>query len=318
MATPDTPREPWKLRAADFTQEKVFAQQDWRYLMFYEYLRISPSYTLACDSADQTAFASQLPELDPERLSLIWQTRQDMGDVFAGIFRLWWREHGLSCFGIHAKRPRVMSLLRVSPTESDDRLLALGRGRWNKYLSDYFQPQGRPDALLITIPLAQRTSLSLKQVKQAIQRSLETTPLVTPTPRYRLQENKLHQQRLLDGLRLVYFRAARPEEELWRVASRARISPTYQLDPDLVKKSAADAEARRLLTIMASRLLRETMIVAENAAMGQFPSNAAVKVMPVEWAPLGKRLQLALKRDREQRAALAQAEREAKAKGKTT
>ena len=87
-----------------------------------------------------------------------------------------------------------------------------------------------------------------------------------------MKANKMRYRRLLAGVLLVYHRAARPDDELWRIASRAKISPSHVLDPKAQKKDAKSADARRLLTIMASRLWRDSLIVAENASLGRFPS----------------------------------------------
>lgn len=315
MTRPNNPSRAWGIHAADFTGDGVFAQQDWRYLMFHGYLRISPSYALALQSDTIDAFSQRWPDAELERLHQVWQTRQDLGNVFRLLFKDWWLERGLRCFGIHAQRPRVIPLARLSPREADERLTAVSRARVARYISDRYQQQGRPDTLLIAIPLAQRASLSLKQVKRVINQAVTKTPPLQPAPTYQLQANKMQMQRLVDGLRLVYFRAARPKEELWRVASRARISATHQLDPDTPKKDVTNANSRRLLTIMASRLLRETLIVAEHAAMGRFPCNEPLAVAPVDYARLKKRLHLANRRDNARREELvAQAEAEAEAK----
>ena len=46
----------WKLRAGDFSKSKVHAPQDWRFQMFFEYLRISPSYNLASECKNEAEF----------------------------------------------------------------------------------------------------------------------------------------------------------------------------------------------------------------------------------------------------------------------
>jgi hypothetical protein len=68
------------------------------------------------------------------------------------------------------------------------------------------------------------------------------------------------------------MKAAKPNDELWRVATRAGISHAHgKLDPLAQKKDLKSAQSRRMLTIMASRLLHDTLVISENAARGMFP-----------------------------------------------
>ena len=113
------------------------------------------------------------------------------------------------------------------------------------------------------------------------------------------------------GVRFVYHRAAKPNDELWHVAASAKISATHQIDPKAQKKDSKTAEARRMLTIMASRLWHDSLIVAENAAMGRFPSLEPVNVKKFDVGELGQRLNTAMKWERVRKAELKrQAEQE--------
>lgn len=53
-------KKPWQLRASDFSMPKIYAEQDWRFQMFFEYLRISPSYALANELKNEQALANAL------------------------------------------------------------------------------------------------------------------------------------------------------------------------------------------------------------------------------------------------------------------
>ncbi|MCX7075409.1 MAG: hypothetical protein NTZ45_01345, partial [Methylococcales bacterium] len=54
------PRQPWHLKAQDFKKKRVYAPQNWRFQMFFEYLRISPSYALALNTLSEEALIKQL------------------------------------------------------------------------------------------------------------------------------------------------------------------------------------------------------------------------------------------------------------------
>ena len=87
----------------------------------------------------------------------------------------------------------------------------------------------------------------------------------------------------------MYMQAARPDEALWRVATRAKISINHgKLDPNAEKRDAKSADSRRLLTIMASRLMRDTLIIAENAAQGRFPTTDPSSVKSFDFEALQK------------------------------
>lgn len=76
-------KPPWKLRAGDFSKSKAHAPQDWRFQMFFEYLRISPSYNLASECKNEAEFIKALG--DKEKARKVWKTYQDIGNVY-GIF----------------------------------------------------------------------------------------------------------------------------------------------------------------------------------------------------------------------------------------
>ena len=116
-------------------------------------------------------------------------------------------------------------------------------------------------------------------------------PIYQPQATYMLENNKMRYRRLLAGLRLVYMRSARPNDALWRIATRAKISTTHNtLDPLAQRKEAKTADARRMLTIMASRLLHDVLVMSENAAQGIFPSLQATSVISFDYETLANRI----------------------------
>ena len=130
----------------------------------------------------------------------------------------------------------------------------------------------------------------MRQLKRLLDEAVQA-PIYKPQPLYPLETNKMRYRRLLAGLRLVTMQAARPDEALWRVATRAKISINHgKLDPNATKRDAKGADSRRLLTIMASRLMRDTLTIAENAAQGLFPSMAPTSVKTFDFVELQQRI----------------------------
>lgn len=288
MKTVRSERQPWHLKARDFGGSKVHAEQDWRFQMFFEYLRISPSYTLATKCKDIGQLAKELG--NSQQAALVWNTYQNVGNVFEMLYREWWLGRGIALFGVHSARPRVEDVQRMSASPSTDELLAASYGKLGQFISTRYKAQGMPESLLVSIPLRMKRTTILKQLKALLDANIPSQS--PPKKVYELEKNKMRQSRLLMGLRLIYMRAARPDDELWRVASRAKISKKHNsLDPAAKKKTANTGEGRRMLTIMASRLKHDSLVIAENAAQGRFPSLEAVATSHFDFNQLGKRLQ---------------------------
>lgn len=242
---------------------------------------------------------------------MIWRTKQDMGDVHATIFKIWWTERGLDAFGIHSQRPTVSPLLQLTPARTNEQIEKKAAEILTKYLGGSFERQGRPDSILVSIPLIQETSVTVRQLKKALSDIKNKVTLTIPETRYRLVQNKMRMDRIKAGLRLVLFRAAKPKDELWRTATRAKISKEYGgLDPNGPKKSPDDSDARRMLTIMASRLYHDTMVLSENAAIGKFPSLDPIEVLECDLKEKGIMMRETFKREKAIKARIkAEAER---------
>ncbi len=281
-------RKPWQLKAKDFGTSKVYAEQDWRFQLFFEYLRISPSYAMAAACKNVEELTKLLG--DRQQAIAVWKTYNDVGDVFGVLYRDWWLSKGIGLFGIKSARPRVESVAALQGSESPSNIVETSTADLSRFLQSRYTEQGMPTSLLVSIPIGLKRAAMLKQLKAMLD-ALELDLASTPKGIYVLAKNKMRQSRLLSGLRLVYMKAAKPKDELWRASARAKISKTHNdLNPSAEKKDIKSAEARRMLTIMASRLLHDTLIIAENAARGIFPSLEPVGSAPFEFAELGKRL----------------------------
>lgn len=279
-------KKPWKLRASDFSMPKIYAEQDWRFQMFFEYLRISPSYNLASECKNEKELANRLG--DSEWAARVWKTHSDIGNVYGVMYRDWWLSNGLRLFGIHTAKPKTKLIDKLNHSENGDHRTSVNN--LDAYLAGEYQQQGQPDCVLVSIPLGQKRMTIMRQLRKLLDEANQE-PIYQPKALYPLEINKMRYRRLLAGLRLVYMQAARPDEELWRVATRARISINHgKLDPNSDKKNAKDAESRRMLTIMASRLMRDTLIIAENAAQGRFPTMDQTSFKSFDFEALGKRI----------------------------
>jgi len=279
---------PWKLKGQDFSKKKVHAAQDWRFQMLFEYLRISPSYALAHTLKSEVALAEALG--DAAWAARVWKTYTDIGNVHEVLYRDWWLRNGLKLFGVHTAKPKSEKITRLSHDVSDEVLSEQSVQSITAYLNGNFQQQGAPDSVLVSIPLGQKRMTIMRQLRKLLdEANLEA--IYQPQETYMLENNKMRYRRLLAGLRLVYMRSARPNDALWRIATIAKISTTHNtLDPLAQRKEAKTADARRMLTIMASRLLHDVLVMSENAAQGIFPSLQATSVISFDYEALANRI----------------------------
>lgn len=277
-------KPPWKLRARDFSQSKLHAPQDWRFQMFFEYLRISPSYNLASECKNEAEFIKALG--DKGKAKRVWKTFQDIGDVYGIFYRDWWLKHGLKLFGIHSAKPITKNVMRLKHDQDNKNHLQ----NLIQYLDTDYLKQGKPDSLLVSIPLGQKRVKIMKQLKLLLDEAYKE-PVYQARSLYQLSKNKMQYRRLLGGLRLVYFQCYKPKDALWRVASRAKISHSHgMLDPDKKEKDRTLNEHKKVLTFMASRLMADTLVIAENAAQGNFPSMDETSVKSFDTVYLGQKI----------------------------
>jgi len=275
-------KPPWKLRAGDFSKSKVHAPQDWRFQMFFEYLRISPSYNLASECKNEAEFIKALG--NREKAKKVWRTYQDIGNVYGIFYRDWWLKNGLKLFGTQTAKPITKTVLRLSHGKDNKSNIQ----NLIQYLETDYSKQGEPDSLLVSIPLGQKRVKIMKQLKLLLDEAYKE-PIYEHQTIYKLTKNKMQYRRLLGGLRLVYFQCYKPKDALWRVALRAKISHSHgMLDPNSKDKDRSLNEHKRVLTFMASRLTRDTLIISENAAQGLFPSLQPTSVQSFDSAELGK------------------------------
>lgn len=230
---------PLKEEGHDFSRANQALGDDYERLLF-NYLRISPSYALICESNGQ-----KITRSTPEFSRRIIHTFQKFGDVYSLHFVDWLGSH------------RAVSQKTTAPNQA----LLITPGQ------TVTCPPGYQGVLFPTV------STAVERAKICSQ--LQKRPM--PSKSY-LSDPIIRSKTLWKALAAVYERAKHPEIELWRVALLANVVDRLKgkLDPWGGKKAAKDAELRRHLTLMVVRALFLALIVSENAAQGFFPTRAEV------------------------------------------
>ena len=114
-------------------------------------------------------------------------------------------------------------------------------------------------------------------------------------PQIRLHGQRLRAPVLFKGLRLLWFRAAKPKWATWRLGAQARFSESYskELDPTNTKRldrESTEIYDRLMMTKITTRALKKYEAIAENAARGKFPCEDFVEQMDFNYPELAQRI----------------------------
>jgi hypothetical protein len=276
-----------------FGKEGKFADKVAYYLLWFEYLAVSPSYELArrfwASSLRKTG-KSKLPcDLDrvlkiyhgldeeekaklPSDFDTVLKVYGNLGDVQHIRFQPWWIDRGLDHFGYHGQRPRVNQISYVAQFKEREPYFADAA---NKFIDGFWREQGRQRTMIVAIPIGLTRGRITKQINAMLSRyPVEKRKLHVGVPTYSLEKKKLHRKALFRYLSVLWHRGLRPDDLLWKIGARADISRKYS--EQLLKLG----ELRRhqfvgkkdALKILTSRALARGRMIAENAARGIFPS----------------------------------------------
>ena len=158
------------------------------------------------------------------------------------------------------------------------------------------QAEGLSAALLVSVPLDLKRSEVLKKFKILLDhhRSMEIGD--ARQAKIKLMGKRFHANAMFKGLRLLWFKAAKPNWELWRLGAKSAISASYSnvLDPKSPRKprDAIEMDDRIILSKITFRALERFERIAENAARGKFPCADPIDTSNFNYPLLAQRLQL--------------------------
>lgn len=273
-----TLRKPWVVRAQDFSKEGWHTRPTAGFELMFEFLRISPSYELARKANEEGLTDAEKAGL-PADFDHVLQTYALLGNVQTVLFRAWWLKRGIKVFGNPYTKPKTQLLHRLQAGE-DVGVNTVGASITN-YLTDTRRSEGLSPAILVAIPVGLRRSEIHKQIDSLLSVTGEDEQQGDMKPKIGLMGKRLRAKVLLNGIRLLWFRAAKPKWEYWRLGAKARLSKTYSpiLDVTAGRRTADAIEQvdRDLMTRITYRALIKYENIAENAARGRFPSDAPVE-----------------------------------------
>jgi hypothetical protein len=276
---------PWNLRPSDFDKPGWHTRPTAGYELMFAYLRLSPSYELARRAAYGRLTNEEASSL-PSDFAEVQKMYELFGDVQRQLFRRWWLRRGLKIFGNPFSKPSIHKIATIEQSQvanSNNLQSAL-----DNFLSDTRESEGLVKTLLVALPLGLRRAEVLKQVAELFDKETAGSLQQNQQPLLKLQGQRLRKDVLLKGIRLLWFRAAKPKWEYWRLGAKSNLSKYYSplLNPDGPRKRSYDENEisdRKLMTKITYRALQKYEAIAENAARGRFPCEDVVDKVPFDY-----------------------------------
>ena len=242
---------------ADFDAKGVYVAPDWRYDLIYHYFIASPSY----QAVERNLLGQKSPYPLPKDYRLVAKVIQDFGPLYKMREVSWWRETGMHLYGI--KAPAAQARL-VGSLNNDHKKLAVNKSAY--------------DSVVVDFPLNITVSDAIKQFKRIAENFefANTTPKLLK-PKYQLEKIKLREKNLKLGLDALNLYTKKMP--LWQIGNRLNLVSSQTFDEVLLETKMAYkySENKEIMSIAASRLIRNAGLVAENAARGRFPNNRPFK-----------------------------------------
>lgn len=285
------PNSIFELTAKDRRGDDLWVSEISYYLMWLEFLAISPSYELA-----RKVRAGEMREEDaakrPEDFDRVLAVFDDLGDVQKVLFRPWWKQVGLRHFGYQGTPPEVKRIAYIphAPEQSPDISADVQR-----FMEEDWLEQGCQRTMLLAVPVGLSDANIIRTVKlQLAKVKKERRQLIKPPAKYPIVGQRHHKDALLRYLRTVLVRSAMHTKALWRVGAQAQVSSTYSptLDPKAELGPDTDRSDRQILTVITSRALLRARLIAENAARGLFPTHEPCpNALDFDYSELRRRIQ---------------------------
>jgi hypothetical protein len=261
----------FELQGSSWEESGLFAESDWRYEALVDYLKLSPSYKLVCEWARRGL--KTIPPSAPKDWKLLVKTYEDFGDIWHIPESRWWDSRGKALFGIKAAKAQTFIVGNSDDVHLiDSKTTAQSQKTW--------QDMGKPECLVLAIPTNQTKQMALKQISAIVRANtfVDSKPKLVK-PSYELIRSKLREPTIkLGTMALKMYQNGYP---LWVIGNQLALSPAHHIELDDEGNPSANelnlAEKKIRLQILASKLVAKGELIAENAARGLYPSDAACR-----------------------------------------
>lgn len=275
---------PWDFDGTDFDQEDFNYDISRPYRLWFEFLRLSPTYELAAryyrtqclengfpvNSIDRTTLTYQEREsIDLKTINQVVRTYLAFGEVNHITFKAWWPVVSRTLFGVSSIESKAVEIGEFSHRKAIDRH-QINRNLYELHQKSLLSNTGYK---LIAIPLDGSKQDLLTSVSDLINRE-DFKPVRFRRHEYCLSGERLRIDSLEKKLRLLWSVANNPDIDQWLCGIFTEISPTktrlYKKNPDEFIEVYLDN-----FKTSVSRDLRDAKLMVENAALGFFPSTAS-------------------------------------------
>jgi hypothetical protein len=240
-----------------YWRDGVYAKEDYRYWAMYEYLKLSPSFIAVWSRLENVTSPYPLPE----DADIVEPVVKDFRHIFGMPAWKWWGKHGKYLFGTTAPGPQVIIAGRLSEK--------------NKALT---VPWDRNDAVIARIAVNQSKQDALKELEVELDRLIAKRQFSVATtdqsaPKYVFLNNRIREATLAVGSEVLTYYCMKRVLPLWWIGNLLGVIPGQCFERDDLPRMATDelAQRKRVLSIATSRIIRTSLLIAENAARGRFP-----------------------------------------------
>jgi hypothetical protein len=280
--------EMWEMENLEFKKGSFHYEASKPYRLWYEYLRLSPTYLLAHKERNTKdgLTEDELKNL-PNDFDEVRRTYDAFGNVYKEPFRSWWVWHGAKLFGLPSSKLQAKRLAFVPSDREVNKEVCLNG--INEYIS-----RTNPSYMLMSVPLTGSRSEILK----AVSKQLDDAFLCPLQAQYSLSGERFHHEALSIGLRLLWMKGRESDLTIWRLGVKAKVSsdPKYRnLDVDCKKLDAKMRELTPVLTTLTSRTLKQAKLVMENAARGKFPCKDDIPLPTINYEMMSELAGIRLK-----------------------
>jgi hypothetical protein len=247
---------------------------DRRYDLWPEFLRLSPSYNFANrvmqGLATREEFFNEVADAE-----IVWETRQNFGDVWATSPSDWRKRNTLRLFGqsLSDLKLKVLHVMQSGEyAQRQDMAHAL-----ETYFDRTRPEMGNPLSVVISVPLDADRSVLVQTFSEMITyykaRRDDSHDAPAQEPLYSLSGVKARYAVMQQTLTVAKARACEPSIPLWEIGMNVGVNETYasEMRTKAYKKKEA-VIPKNILAATTGRFLRHALWLSENAARGKFPS----------------------------------------------
>jgi hypothetical protein len=270
---------------------------DERLKLWMEFLRISPSYAVA-HQMEQGLLSEKEARLRVEDFATVRRVFDDFGNVWETSPDVMWDTQAFDLFGVMLAEPdlKVVHTMQAGMPTDEFELQQVIRD----YANITRKQMGDPLTVLVSVPIDMERTKLLSLFRGMVSYFKENrqdyeNPAI-PTPRYEFASSRKPIRTLRQLLALINYISKDPNKPQWQIGTELNIN---RAKADVLRKRRPVAldkiNARNVMNATVSRLIKQALAIAENAARGIYISqNSKPEHMyRFDWQYISQNLSLA-------------------------